>query len=541
METLHIKKRNLKFVHFILLSISLYNLFLVFAGYFKIGLLSEDYLNFISSQGSSIKQKLTSSVANYSNLYFRPLWFFSVDFSIRINNLLIGAKDNFILFRIENLLYFLLLASLASYLLYSISRNYMLSAVFCIMILIYPNNINDICQTVGKADLLCAVFLLLALIFTFEYLKSKSTMYMVLTLVFFSLSLLTKETSIILPFITVFIIYLIFDKEKVYEIKNLAGLEFLLLGIYASYRIFILGLQPPDVVSKYPGPSLLNSLGVSFKAFISLIIPYDYLSIQNFIAIRDPFFLLYFFLTIVFLVGIIFFFTRPPGTKYIFYMLLIFLISISPNLIGGYFGPQLTLIPFLLFYFSLFVILNKIKARIMFLKIIFPLLLIFWGVLSFNLIKDWSFAYQYSGTVVKKLIDMNLDFNKRNIILGLPSRLRQSSVLSGAIGPYNYWKYLDFRLRDKFSDLIYTGSLDTNSLNAELTIKPMGEGEYEIETTGETQYFLRPDNNSSRYKDGDIIMKLSDNNLFHKPTQIDLKILSKNVAVYVFNKDSFLQ
>lgn len=529
-------------IRFAILSVLIficYTFFLSYSGYFEIGLLSDDYLNFIGAQHSSLFKKFTSSVPLINNLHFRPLYYISIDFSIRINEMLNSAKDNFILFRIENMLFLYTAVFLIALLLFRITRKLIPSVILLLMCILYPNNINDICWTVGKNDLLCAVFLISSLIFAFAYSENKSKSSYYLAGLFFISGLLTKETTVILPFMTALLIYLAYTKEKVYEIKNLLIMEIFILIFYFSFRVYILGVQPAEVVTKFQKPGLYSSAGVLFKAFISLIMPFDYLSIQEYLNHFNLLFIIYSVLLFIFTVAVLFIFVRTNNFKYLFLLSLIFIVSVSPNLVAGYFRPQLIFIPFVLVCFSLILTGLKMNINLKFYLAVLFLIFFLWGKLSFNLIQDWRLAYFNSVECIKSMTGLDLDKKKRNIFIGLPSRFRQASMLDYTIGAYNYWKYGEYKIIDRITDLVLTGALDAASLNSEISVSKLSENEFELLTSGETQYFLRLDAANYKYKDKDIALRLSENNIFRKPTDLKLRLITDSADVYLYSQNSF--
>ncbi|MDZ4712984.1 MAG: hypothetical protein SGI89_11760 [bacterium] len=517
----------------------IFTIFIAVSGYFQIGLLSDDYLNFISAQSSTLLQKFTSSVPYYNSLHLRPLWFISINLSIAVNNLFDSAKDNFIFFRIENLIYFYVLIFLAANLFYKITKRLYFSVALILICLLYPNNLNDICWTAGKVDLLCGVFIFAALNFVFSYTESSTDIKMYFTGFFFLLALLTKETSVILPFITIMLVLLVYNKEKVFEMKKLIGFQFLVLIIYFSYRVFLLGLKPKEVATAFQSPGLLSSLSVSFKAFLSIIVPYDYLSIQNNVYEQNTLFLIYFFVILIVMISVLFILIRKGKYGYLGILTLIFLISIAPNIIAGYFRPQLALIPFIIFFFSLLIVFTKLDINLRYFQIILILVLLLFSKLSNSLILEWKYAYDVSVTSIKSLIDVNIDTQRRNIVIGLPSRFKQAHMLDYATGAYNYWKYGEFVLKDRIIDIVLVGGLDINSLNSEIVINELSPTEFELQTTGETGYFIQLDAFRSKYKDRDIELRLSEMNLFRKPTYLGMRILSDKVDIYITTKDGF--
>jgi len=533
------KKDNFKLLFFSVIIFVCYTLFLTYSGYFEIGLLSDDYLNFIGAGNSSLFNKFTSSVPMINNLHFRPLYYISIDLSIWINQILNTAKDNFIVFRVENMLFFYLAIFLTSVFFFKVTGKLYLSIFLLLMCLLYPNNINDICWTVGKNDLLCGVFIISSLLFTFLFIENKTRYNYYLAGLFFVLGLLTKETSVIVPAVTILLVYLAYSKEKVFELKNLLIMEIFILILYFSFRVYILGVQPAEVVTKFQKPGLYSSAGVTFKAFISLLIPYDYLSIQEYLNNFNLLFSIYAALLLIFVVAVLFIFVRTYNFRYLFVLSLIFVVSISPNLIAGYFRPQLIFIPFLIISFSLLLAAYKMGINLKFYAVTLLLILFIWGKLSFNLIQDWKLAYFNSVECIKKMTELELDTNKRNIFIGIPSRLRQASMLDYTIGAYNYWKYGEFKIKDKVTDLVLTGALDAASMNSEISVSKLSDNEFELLTSGETQYFLRLDAASSKYKDKDIALRLSEKNLFKKPIDLKIRLISDDADVYLYSENKF--
>jgi hypothetical protein len=536
-----LKSDRMKLIYFSILIFFAFTVFLNISGYFQIGLTSDDYLNFMSAQSSTLKQKLTSRIPFYSHLHFRPLWFLSINFSITLNYLLGAGKDNFILFRIENMIYFYLLIFLTSYLFYRISKKLYLSFALLILCLIYPNNINNICWTIGKVDLLCGIFIMLSLLSAFSYLEKKSFYKIILAAIFFCLGLFTKETAVIIPFITILLVHISFKKERVVELKYLLALEFTILLIYTLLRIYVIGISPGEVVTAFQTPGIISSLSVMFKALSAMIIPYDYLSIQNSLSKLNITFIFYLLLILIFLVAVIFVFVRTGNLKLIVYLGIIFMTSISPNLIAGYFRPQLILIPFLIFYLSLFIMLGSIAFDLKFFKIVLPVLFVFYSVQSFNLIKEWQYGYQNSESILNNFEQIELDKDRKNIIVGLPSRLGQSHMLEYAVGAYNYEKYRDFILRDTIYDIVHVAALDTSSLNSRISIRQISGTEFELEATGDTQYFSKLDGNISKYKDENVIIKLTEKNSFRKFTKVYINLLSDGASMYVLIGKNFIK
>ena len=139
------------------------------------------------------------------------------------------------------------------------------------------------------------------------------------------------------------------------------------------------------------------------RAIVSLTVPYDYLSLQYNMSSLEVTFIIYIFVLIITGAAILILLKRAKKLKYLSLVFVVFLITIFPNLIAGYFRPQLVLIPFILTVLALLIALSKAVTHKLPLKI-FPLfILLFWTYMSFNLIKDWNFAYRESLKDIKEI------------------------------------------------------------------------------------------------------------------------------------------
>lgn len=519
----------------------LHSVFLLITGYFEIDLLSDDYLNFISAQSSDLSGKFSSSIPFYTGYHFRPLWFLSIDLSIYINSILNLSKGNFVFFRIENMFLFYSFAAVSSYFLFRLTGNRIITVIYAVMILIYPLNLNSICWTAGKADLLCGIFLFLNFIFSLNYSGKKRFYSLFAAVFFFIMALLTKETAVTIPLLFLIILWGLFGSGEVLKSKKIFLWEFAVLLIYFAFKIFGLKNFPAEVVNRYQDQEFLSFIIVLLKAFISLIIPFDYLTLQY--GLQTGNLTLYVYLALIIAVVSItaFSFFKINQSKFIPYLIFLFSVAVLPNLVAGYFRPQLVLIPFTVFFVFLNAVFFKIRKTALLQKILFTVIFVFWIILGYSNIKDWKYASDTSGRIMKDMCKSieEISNNERIIILGLPSRYKLASILDYASGPYNYHCKEGFSSHEIISDAIHTGALDKQSLESELKIKPVSENEFEISTTGETQYLLKLDLLENVYRDSTIEITFSGKNSFNKPEKAYIKILSHNTAIYFFNNEKF--
>lgn len=513
--------------------ILIYTVFLYLSGYFEIGLMSDDYLNLISAVNSNVTEKFTSGIRDYSIYHFRPLWFLTMELSTYLNGLMNFEYDNFVFFRTVNLIFFLLLAFLVSEFIFRITRSYLYSVLPFLLMLAYPNNNISIFWTTGMVDLLCGLFLILALLMTNKYLNEKNAFGFILSQIFFILALLTKETALMLPPVT-FLIFKLISEKKDDRLKLLLKSELLILIMYVAYRIILLKDNLPDVFTIYGNPGMINYLLIIIKAIISLVIPFDYLTLRNGISESDVFIVLNVLLSVIFGIYILFKLLKAKNYGSLFTVSLIFLIILIPNLIAGYFRSQLIIIPYMLICISVFIILSKYEIK--FSKIYSAVIILFFCLINYNNIQDWKYGYGILKESISQLVKADFSNDEMNYIIGLPSRYNSVYLDDYATGPYNYFKYKKFIINDRnIVDFVHTGALDKNSLNSELMNKLNSDGLMEINVSGKTQYLLKLDIVSDVFNDENSELKFSDYNSFGKPLKANIKILKDSSKIFLFS------
>jgi hypothetical protein len=156
-----------------------------------------------------------------------------------------------------------------------------------------------------------------------------------------------------------------------------------------------------------------------------------------------------------------------------------------------------------------------------------------------------SFAYGNSLIRIEKLVQTNLESSKQIIIIGNGGRLKQSFMFDKLTGAYNYWKFKEFTVKDTINDIVQTAALDYISLNSKLNYKIIRPGEYEISTTGRTQYFYMEgfESEKSRWKfsNKNMYVEALENKFLNKPTKIRLKILSKDANCYLASEMNYVK
>ncbi len=522
---------------------SLYCIALYFTEFFNIGLLSDDYLNFHDAVNSSFLDKFTGSLAFTNPSHFRPLYYLSLQVSSYLHNILGFSYDNFVFYRIQNLVVFFADVFLAGWIIFKKTGKPYYSLFALIIISLFPNNIHNICWTAGRVDLLCCLFYLLALYFFFEYLRINSSLKLVLSILSFVLALSAKETAVTLPFVIV--VFLMFE-NGLRGLKKNIKVPLLFFGILALYIIFRTAILSRGYEKYYES----NIISVTFKSVLALLVPIDYLSFKTEVLGGNPILFVYLALLSVFILIYLVIHVRKDSYKPLIYLVMLLVILFLPYIYIGYIRPQMILIPFAITIIYLFLSLDWLKMFFadVSLKVTSAavlIMLLFWLFYANSVIEDWSSAYRYSSAWMEKMLEINPESGKQIIVIGNPGRLKQSFMFDKLTGAYNYWKNKDFTIKDTINDIVQTAALDEQSLNSKLILKTISSGEYEISATGETQFFYMEgfENEQTKWKfsNKDMHVEAIENNFFNKPKRIRLKILSVDVNCYLASEMNYFK
>ncbi|MCX7878139.1 MAG: hypothetical protein N2510_05785, partial [Ignavibacteria bacterium] len=389
---------------FIKLTVVIYITFIIFiglTGYFKIGLVSDDYLNIYDALNSSFHEKLTGPLPFTNAYHLRPVYYLSLEKSVSLNRILGIDYDNFILYRIQSLGIYLFICFLGGLIVLGLSKRLSLAVVALVTVLIFPNNINNICWTAARVDLLCCLFYVAALYTFISYLRVKSNTALIATLSFFILSLMTKELAITFPFVALLFAYFTEGRTGIIISRRLLTALFSVLVLYFIIRFTIYDTNPFTVATLYQAFPFSNSPGVIARSIIAFTIPLDYLTLNY--ALKNHNKLVLFYLLCLY--GAIFYFIWSMFAtnvfKYIIHILVLAFTVISPYIIIGYIRPQMILLPFaIVIIYTLHVYSHQrefnIKLNKNVLKIFFVITIIFWIIWSNRVISDWLISVSYT-------------------------------------------------------------------------------------------------------------------------------------------------
>ena len=467
---------------------------LMISGYFQIGFLSDDYVNIYSANVSSLLEKFTSNVVFHNHLLLRPFWFLSLSLDIFIKKALSLSAGNFIVFRIHNLILYLVFAFLISYIYYFKSKNYSLSIFIYTIVLIFPNNIHSLIWVVCRHDTQFGIFGLLSLFMILLYADKNKLILLLLSLIFLGTALLYKETAIIFPFVILFALYYFNEGNNKVKIKNYV-FHFLILFAYVVYKLFFLNSSTGNIINNY-SVNFTDRLSVLPKALFSLFSSTDYLSLSYYFRQGNMVYLLLILIPFV-LISITSFISYKEKPKKVILLILLFIILIMPNIIVGYFRPQLIIVPFsvLLFFIMSDVSLINDKSRLL-IKYLLAVLIFIFTIGSYSVIRDYEYSYSKIKSNINLISDNLSAYKEKPVILFLPSRFKQTYILDNVQAAYNYFKYNDFVIKDTVQGFVNYAALDAESLNSEITIQRINESTIVATCTGETQFFYNISNNS---------------------------------------------
>ncbi len=167
-----------KYILYALGIFAAYAVLMYIAGFFKIGLLSDDYLNIYDALNSDLYQKFTGNLPFTNAFHIRPVYYLSLEKSIAVNNILGLEPGNFIWFRIQNLMLLYFISFTAGIFLLYLTGRTSVSAAGILSVLIYSNNINNICWMAARVDLICGFFYLISFLLFIIYSDSGKRLFL---------------------------------------------------------------------------------------------------------------------------------------------------------------------------------------------------------------------------------------------------------------------------------------------------------------------------------------------------------------------------
>jgi hypothetical protein len=541
-------KESRKFIYYSLGIYAVYTACLYLLGFFSIGLVSDDYMNIYDAINSTFYQKLTGTLPFTNTFHIRPFYYLSLEKSVSLSALFGFAQDNFVWFRIQNLVLFFFIAFSAGLTLFYLTKRASVSLVCSAAILLYPNNINNICWMAARVDLICCFFFIISVLLFFLYSDTGKPSFFILSMITFSLALLTKELAITFPAVIMLAEYFRKGKSGIKKAMPLMIGVVSLLVIYFIFRIGILGNNVAEITTLYQSFPLSNAPGVFARALIALSIPMDFITINFQLRNDNKLIILYLFILYGTAFYLIWNSVRTDIYKIIGQLTAFFFILITPYAIVGYIRPQMILLPFVVLSIFLLYLYSEqrrlsIKLKKSVLRTSFIAAMVFWGIWSAGTVMDWQTSYDKARINVDKLINTPIEPGKKIVLIGNPGRFKQTFMFDKMTGAYGFWKDKQYSIKDTINDVIQTAAFQESSIGAKLECIVISPNEFEIKATAPKQFFYIEGYSSERirtgFKNSDISVEFTEFNTVDKPIKLKLTILSEKVACYLAEELGF--
>ncbi|PJC01849.1 MAG: hypothetical protein CO073_02575 [Candidatus Komeilibacteria bacterium CG_4_9_14_0_8_um_filter_36_9] len=160
-----------------------------------------------------------------AELYYRPL--LTISFIIDAQ----FGQDSLFFFHLTDILLHLLTACLIYLILIKLKLSQKLAALFTLLFTVHPINLQAIAWLPGRNDPLMAIFIMAGFLFFLHWLESNKYKWYWWFLGFYAISLFTKETAIVFPFLCLAFLFLV-KREKLFTKKYwLIGIPYILITI----------------------------------------------------------------------------------------------------------------------------------------------------------------------------------------------------------------------------------------------------------------------------------------------------------------------
>lgn len=283
-----------------------------------------DHQYFLSNPGNIFPSFLMDvfHLFNSSAFYYRPILTISLIFDFQIS----GIYPFF--YHITNVGLHILASCLLFIFLKRIDYKKELSLLFSVIFLIHPVLVQAVAWIPGRNDSLLAVFFLTNFIFFFKYLKDGKKLNLIWALVFFGLSLFTKESGVMILPILLFYLLFIFKERKKFNHKIFFFLS--LTGVIILWgflrHIALNGYSPMGFIDMIKSilinsPAVIQFIGKIFFPFNLSVLP----------IIKDTTFI-YGIIAIIFLTTLIIF-TKEKRWNFIMFGFLWFFAFLLPSFI----------------------------------------------------------------------------------------------------------------------------------------------------------------------------------------------------------------
>ena len=178
--------------------------------------------------------------------YYRPV----LTLSFAIETVIFG--ENIFVYHLTNIVLFLLSLWLMYVFLCKLNLNETILKFLILLISVHPILTSCVAWIPARNDTLLIVFLMSSFIFFIKYLNSNRKKFMVLSFIFFSLALFTKEITLVSIFIYIYLALFFNIKLHKKNIFLFLSITFLIITSFFYFKSFsTIGLNPEHYMSNF--------------------------------------------------------------------------------------------------------------------------------------------------------------------------------------------------------------------------------------------------------------------------------------------------
>jgi len=289
------------------------------------------HIKSFSNVSKIFKDHLGAASSSEQNNFYRPLQ----EFSYMIDYFLWGLDP--IGYHISSIFFHILLACAVYFLGIKLLNNKIASFIGAIFYAAHPVHTEAVTYIAGRADILGALFFCLSFIFFIKYREKHHNRDNILSIVFFLLSVLSKEASFVFPLVISIYILMDIKKQNKFEVKDIIApiLPYLIISaVYIFARTTVLDFSAGLPVTEIQRSPFIMRCITSMKVFAMyfwvLFLPFN-LHMERSVDIPKQFVPFDFIIAVIVIAVFVFLFRLSYKKRHIsFFLLAWFFIGLIP-------------------------------------------------------------------------------------------------------------------------------------------------------------------------------------------------------------------
>ena len=286
-----------------------------------------------------------------------------------------------------------------------LTKNIWVAFIAAMLFAVHPAHVESVAWISGVTDPLMSLFLLSSLFFYFRFRKTQNKFLIALSILLFTLSMLTKETALILPPVIFYCELFHFETSRPFARRAFSALRITGLYIipvigYLALRHLVLSATIMSQYVRYPLFYGLLTIPYIILRYIGLLaIPSGY-SYQHHIPLAEGIFSLKFLIPLILLAGAAALVIRS-GSKTIRFAFMWFFITLSPSLaVIARFDPENRVqdrylyLPSIGFFILLAMLLFSVRDRFPFSRFVVPavtgMIILIFGAVTISQNRVWT-------------------------------------------------------------------------------------------------------------------------------------------------------